>query len=67
ALVSVKTGEGLEALLARLRAALAGPPLADDAPVLFTPRQQGLAAGAARAFARGDLARARACLGALAG
>lgn len=65
--VSAKTGEGLEALRARLRAALAGPPLADDAPVLFTPRQQGLAAGAARALARGDLERARACLGALAG
>ncbi|MCO5168932.1 MAG: GTP-binding protein [Planctomycetes bacterium] len=66
-LVSARSGEGVAALRGRLRRALTGPPLADDAPVLFTSRQQGLAAGAARALHRGDLTRARACLGALAG
>lgn len=66
-LVSATSAQGLEALRATLRVTLVGEARADDGPVLVTVRQLGLAQGALRALARGDLERARTCVRALRG
>lgn len=67
--VSAREGLGLDELRVALREALLGPAQTCSAagPVLFTPRQAGLVAGALRAVEGGALPRAQACLRALIG
>lgn len=64
--VSALRGDGIEALRARLRELLVGSPDVSG-PVVFTPRQAGLVAGALRAVDRGDRERAAGCLRAIRG
>lgn len=66
-LVSARTGEGLPALRAALRAALVGPQRPEGHAVLVTARQRGLVEGALRALGRGDVERTRTCLQAIRG
>lgn len=67
--ISAVGGLGLGELRTALRQALLGPAseISSQGPVLFTPRQAGLVAGALGALERGDPARASRCLEAILG